>query len=419
MKKNRRRHPLLTAAVAAAIFLSVSTAWAHSSATRWVATWGAPPMPPGSAFQPPRTFENQTIRHVVHLSAGGRSVRVRLSNAFGPAGFGAPLLQIGAARVALHDEGASIVPGSDRRLTFGGKPSIAVPAGAVALSDPVDLEVRNRDDLVVSVYVPTNTGPATYHESSDQTTYISEPGDFTRSVDFPVAETTVSRFFLSVVEVTPREPVPVVAAFGDSITEGNRSTVDANRRWPDFLSARANPVSGRPRLSVVNQGVGCGRLLRDFCGPNGAGRFDRDVLALTGVTHVIVALGLNDISLPGAFGGLPDQVVSADEVITGLRQLIARGRAQGLKVIGATMTPSGLSIFPGYHSPENEAKRQAVNHWIRTSGAFDGVVDFDAAVRDPDHPENMLPVYASDDGVHPSDAGYEAMANAIDLGLFR
>lgn len=419
MNRNRSRRCLRTLAVIAVVLAPVATAWSHSSAPRWVATWGAPPMPAGSAFQPPRTFENQTIRHVAHISVGGRSVRVRLSNAFGPTGFGAPLLQIGAARVALHDEGASIVPGSDRRLTFAGKPSIAIPPGAVALSDPVDFEVSNRGDLAVSVYLPVNTGPATYHESSDQTTYISEPGDFTRSVDFPVSETSVSRFFLSVVEVTPRETVPVVVALGDSITEGNRSTIDANHRWPDFLSARANPVSGRPRLAVVNHGVGCGRMLRDFCGPSGAGRFDRDGLAVTGVTHVIVALGLNDISLPGAFGGLPDQVVSADEVITGLRQIIARGRAQGLKMIGATMTPTGLSTFPGYHSPENEAKRQAVNQWIRASGAFDGVVDFDVAVRDPGHPENMLPVYSSDDGVHPSDAGYQAMANAIDLGLFR
>ena len=421
MSTNRGRHVSLVvvAAAVAAILPAAACATHPPSPGRWAATWGAPPMPPGSAFQPPHTFENQTIRHVVHVSAGGRSVRVRLSNAFGPSGFGAPLLQIGAARIARHDEGPAIVPGSDRRLTFSGKASIAIPSGAVALSDPVDFEVANRDDLVVSLYLPASTGAATYHESSDQTTYISGQGDFTRAVDFPVAETTVSRFFLTVVEVMPRDPVPVVAALGDSTTEGNRSTVDANRRWPDFLSARANSLSSRARLGVVNQGVGCGRMLRDFCGPNGAARFDRDVLALTGVTHVIVALGANDIALPGAFGGLPDQVVTAADVITGLRQLIERGHAQGLKLIGATILPSGLSIFPGYHSPENEAKRQAVNEWIRTSGAFDGVVDFDAAVRDPDHPENMLPVFASDDGVHPSDAGYEAMANAIDLGLFR
>ncbi|HMF59137.1 MAG TPA: SGNH/GDSL hydrolase family protein, partial [Vicinamibacterales bacterium] len=360
-----------------------------------------------------RAFEDQTIRHVVHVSVGGRRVRVRLSNTFGAA----PLL-IGSAHVALHGDGASIVPGSDRTLTFSGQPSITIPTGALALSDPVNLDVPARGDLAVSVYVPENTGPATFHESSEETAYISAPGDFTGSADVPVAEATVSRFWLSAVEVSTREEVGTLVTLGDSITEGFQSTIDAHRSWPDLLSARLNPRSGPPRLAVMNQGIGCSRLLFDFCGPNGAGRFDRDVLAVTGVTQVIVAYGLNDIGLP-IVAGIPSQVVSASTVIVGLSQLIERAHEKGLAIYGATITPVGTSIYPGFFTPENEAKRQAVNRWIRTSRKFDGVIDFDRAVRDPGQPNRLLAAYDSGDGVHPSDAGYAAMANAIDLSLFR
>jgi lysophospholipase L1-like esterase len=404
---------LLLAAVMAVAFVAPMAGTTDSPLTHWVATWGAPPMPPGSAFLAPRAFEDQTIRHVVHVSVGGRRVRVRLSNTFGAA----PLL-IGSAHVALHGDGASIVPGSDRTLTFSGQPSITIPTGALALSDPVNLDVPARGDLAVSVYVPENTGPATFHESSEETAYISAPGDFTGSADVPVAEATVSRFWLSAVEVSTREEVGTLVTLGDSITEGFQSTIDAHRSWPDLLSARLNPRSGPPRLAVMNQGIGCSRLLFDFCGPNGAGRFDRDVLAVTGVTQVIVAYGLNDIGLP-IVAGIPSQVVSASTVIVGLRQLIERAHEKGLAIYGATITPVGTSIYPGFFTPENEAKRQAVNRWIRTSRKFDGVIDFDRAVRDPGQPNRLLAAYDSGDGVHPSDAGYAAMANAIDLSLFR
>jgi lysophospholipase L1-like esterase len=410
------RSALRVAAAMAAAMLAASFVHATESggsSETWVATWSAPPMAPGSALTAPHTFENQTVRHVIHISAGGRRVRVRLSNAFG-----AGPLRIGAAHVALHDDGSAIVPGSDRRLTFSGQAAITIPNGSVVVSDPVSLDVPSRADLAVSVYVPGSTGGATYHESSDQTTYISGPGDFTASVPFDVAETTVSRFWLSVVEVEARDSVNTLVTLGDSITEGFGSTIDANHRWPDFLSARLNPHFGRPRLAIVNQGIGCSRLLYDFCGPNGSGRFDRDVLAVTGVTHVVVALGLNDIGLPGVVG-IPSQVVTANEVIIGLDQLIERGHAKGLAVYGVTITPVGASIYPGYFTPENEAKRQAVNHWIRTSGAYDAVLDFDRVLRDPGDPTRMLPAYNSGDGVHPNDTGYEAMANSVPLALFR
>jgi lysophospholipase L1-like esterase len=393
---------------------TAQTTGSHDSPSApWVATWSAPPMLSGSALAAPRALEDQTVRNVVHVSIGGRRVRVRLSNAFGAA----PLL-IGAAHVALQGDGASIVPDSDRTLTFSGQPSITIPTGAVALSDPVNLEVAARSDLAVSVYTPQNTGPATYHESSEQTSYISVAGDFTGAVDLPVAETTISRFWVSVIEVMVRDEVSTVVTLGDSITEGFRSTIDAHRSWPDLLSARLNSRSGPPRLAVANQAIGCSRLLFDFCGPNGAGRFDRDVLAVSGVTHVIVALGLNDIGLP-TVAGIPSEIVSADAIIVGLRQLIERAHEKGLSIYGATITPVGSSTFPGFFTPENEAKRQAVNQWIRTSRAFDAVIDFDKVLRDPAQPTRLLPAFNSSDGVHPNDAGYQAMANAIDLSLFR
>lgn len=384
-----------------------------SSAGNWVATWSSAPMPPGSATLPPVSFQNQTIRQVVHISAGGGLVRVRLSNTFGAA----PLV-IGDAHVALSATGSSIVPGSDHALTFSGQSSITVPVGALALSDPVLLPVPSLANLAISIFVPNNTGSATYHDSADQTEYISGPGDFTATTTFPTVQTDISRYWLSGVEVAPLGKVNTVVVLGDSIGEGFRSTVDADRRWTDDLSARANSPYGPPRLAVNNQSIGCSRLLFDICGTSGSSRFDRDVLAQTGVTHLILDLGLVDIVF-AAVTGDTSQAVTPQQVITGLSQLIQRAHARGVKVIGATLTPNEGSTYPGFFTPANEAERQAVNQWIRTSGAYDGVIDFDAAVRDPSDPARLLPAYASIDNTHLSDAGYAAMANAIDLSLFR
>jgi len=402
-------------AVLACVLLAGSTTFTQSrevSAVHWVATWGASPVPPGSTFGAPTTFENQTIRHVVRVSVGGQRVRVRFSNAFG-----ASPLRIGSAHVARHDSGAAIVPGTDQVLTFGGRPSIVVPVGAVALSDPADLEVPNHGRLAVSIYVPDNTGPATYHEVTRQTSYISGPGDFTGTLNMPVLQSTVSRFFLSVVEVSTLRTVGGIVALGDSITVGARSTVDAYHTWPDLLSARLNRF-GVPRIAVVNAGVGCSRLLFDVCGQNGSARFDRDVLAAAGATHMVIELGLNDIGIPTILG-VPSQLVSADDIIVGIGQLIDRARANGLGVIGATITPVGSSVVPGFFTPENEAKRQAVNEWIRTTDRFDAVVDFDLVLRDPSDPTRLLPAFNSGDGIHPTDAGYQALADAFNLSWFR
>jgi lysophospholipase L1-like esterase len=395
-----------------------------TSGNRWVTTWSSAQQQPGPftidavlfGNDSSRSFENQTIRHIVHTSVGGRRARVRLSNAFGflP-------LRVGAATVALRRADAAIYPGTSRRLTFSGQASILVPAGAVAVSDAVELDVPGGADLAVSVYLPTETEPATYHEQTMQVSYITGAGNFTNAADLPGATATRSTYYVSVVEVLPSESIGTLVALGDSITQGAGSSLSQNHTWPDLLSARLNPNPSRPRLAVINQGIGCGRLLHDFCGPSGAARFDRDVLTITGVTGVIVHLGLNDIMIPTTLPqfGLPEfanEMVSANEIIVGLHQLSMRARARGVKIFGATIVPFGSSTIPGVFTPENEAKRQAVNRWIRTGGAFDGVIDFDAAVREPANPSRLRSIYDSD-GVHLTDAGYEAMANAINLAM--
>jgi len=389
---------------------------------RWVTTWTSSPIAPGPLTidaifgnDHSRSFENQTIRHIAHVSVGGRKVRVRLSNAFGVLP-----LRVGAANVALRLTGSSIYANSNRRLTFGGQSSVVVPAGAVVVSDAVDLNVSTASDLAVSVYLPGITEPATYHEQTMVTSYVSSAGNFTGATDITGATPTFSTFYLTAIEVLTNDSVGVVVALGDSLTQGAGSTVDANRTWPEMLSARFNAY--RPRMSVVNQGIGCGRLLYDFCGPGGAARFDRDALTVTGATHVIVHLGLNDINIPAILPifGHPEfasEAASAADITAGLFQLTLRARAQGLRIYGATIAPYGSSTVPGAATPENEAKRSAVNRWIRTSGAFDGVVDIDAAVRDPANPTKLLPAYDFD-GIHLTDAGYEAVANAVNLAMF-
>jgi lysophospholipase L1-like esterase len=354
-----------------------------------------------------RSFENQTVRQIVYISAGGTRVRVKLSNEYG---VGA--LIIGSAHLAVQSTGASIVPRSDRTLTFGGQSSVVIPEGAVALSDPVNLSVPSNTSLAISLYVPQNTGFATYHNNATQTAYISGPGDFSDATAFPVQETATSRYWLTFVEVMPQKKIGVLAIFGDSVSEGATTTLDANRRVTDVLSRRFNPPREPARLAVLNQATGCGRLLRDFCGPSGLSRFERDVLNAAGITQVVLELGYGDIIFPASAG-----IASPDEIIAGIRQLIRQARMRGLAVYGATMTPNEGTTFPDVHTPENEAKRQAVNHWIRTSREFDAVADYDLALRDPSHPARLLPAYAAPDNIHPNDAGHEALARVIALSL--
>jgi lysophospholipase L1-like esterase len=394
-------------------FLSTAGAQgADFGGPHWVATWSVPPMQDGTAIGASRSFENQTVRQIVYISVGGSRLRVKLSNEYGSSA-----LLIGSAHIAVQSSAASIVPQSDRVLKFGGQGSVVIPAGSVALSDPVTLSVPSNTSLTISVFVPQNTGPATYHQNATQTAYISGPGDFSAASTFPVQETETSRYWLTFVEVVPQRNVNVLAVFGDSVSEGATTTLDANRRATDVLSRWFNPPYLPAQMAFLNQSTGCGRLLRDFCGPSGLSRFQRDVLNAAGITHVVLALGLGDIIFPTAAGD-PSQLVSVDEIIAGVRQLISQARMRGLKVYGATISPNEGTTFPNTHTPENEAKRLAFNRWVRTSREFDGVADYDLALRDPSHPARLLPAYASPDNLHPNDAGHEALARAIALSLF-
>jgi lysophospholipase L1-like esterase len=380
----------------------------------WVGTWSASMQGPinfGGRAAPTEGFDNQTARMIVRTSIGGSRVRVCLSNAFGAAP-----LAVGAAHIAIRSSGSAISPGSDRALTFGGRSSITIPPGAVMLSDPVNLEVPELGYLSISIYVPNKTGVPTWHGTGLHTTFISGPGDFTAKDDIPQATTQTSWFWLAGVDVTAPQGTGAIVAFGDSITDGARSTVDADQSWPSELAWRLlrEGSDREPRLSVLNAGISGNRIWHDQIGNNALERLDRDVLVQTGVQEMIVLEGINDIGFSNT-PGAADQAVRADDIIAGLRQIIERAHTRGIKVIGGTLTP-----FEGanYASPEGEIKREAVNNWIRNGGVFDAVIDFEAAVRDPQHPTKCLPAYDSGDHLHPNDAGYKAMADAIDLSLF-
>ena len=385
----------------------------------WVAAWGASPAPqlPDAQMQAAHLrFENQTLREIVHTSLGGDSVRVRLSNAYGK-----ETLEIGAAHIALRAKGAAIATGSDRSLTFSGHPSVAIPPDALVLSDPVKLSFPAAADLAISIFLPGAVMGAGIHYGSEQTIYVG-PGDLT-AAESPAQPTSLQSWvFLTGVDVMAPADAAAIVAFGDSITDGARSTVDANHRWPDILAARLAAGGGR-KLGVLDAGIGGNRILHDGVsnirfGVSALARFDRDVLAQVGVRYVIVLEGINDLGQPGPFTQA-SETVSADDLIAGLKQMIERAHERGLKIFGATLTPFENTASPGYYTPEREVKRKAINQWIRAGGAFDGVIDFEKAVRDPAHPDSFLPEYDSGDHLHPDDAGYKAMGEAIDLKLFR
>jgi lysophospholipase L1-like esterase len=415
-------------ALAAALFASDSALRAQSGSEHWVGTWAtavvsrdphpqpapqaapaapaAQPAPAAQAApQPPLNFKDQTLRQIVHTSIGGGRVRVVVSNAFGTAP-----LAVGAAHVALRDKGASIVPGSARALTFGARTATTVPPGAVAVSDPVALNVPALSDLAVDLYLPGDTGastsPLTLHTGAQQTNYVSTGGNHTGEAELPVMTTTRSWFFLSRVEVLAPPQSVAIVALGDSITDGTASSVDGNARWPDHLARRL--AADNAGTGVLNLGIGGNRLLLDGNGPNALARFDRDVLTQSGAAYVVVFEGINDIRRT-------TPPVAVDDLILAHRQIIERAHSAGLKVYGVLLMP----FEPNQWSAENESKRQALNTWIRTSQMYDGVIDFDAVVRNPAQPTKLLEQYDSGDHLHPNDAGYEAMGKSVGLELFK
>jgi lysophospholipase L1-like esterase len=347
---------------------------------------------------------------IAHASLGGRRVRVALSNALEK-----PTLRVGAAHVALRAKAAAILPASDRALTFGGRTSTVVPPGTMVVSDPVDLTVPALADVAVSLYLPQDTGAPTVHPDGMPTTYIAS-GDATGAVMMTPTATTTAYLWLASIDVLAPSDTGAVVAFGDSITDGVGATLDTDRAWPSRLAAKLSAGRGLESRSVINLGLSGNRLLRPGFGVSALARFDRDVLGHAGVRWMTVLLGINDITFPAVPGAAPSEAVTADELIWGFQQIIERAHRHGIKVAGATIMPvEGVNTY----TAGGEAIRQAVNAWIRTSKAFDAVMDFDAAVRDPAHAGQLRADFDPGDHVHPNDAGNAAMAATIDVAFFR
>jgi lysophospholipase L1-like esterase len=386
--------------------------WGRGNHATWVSTWAASPQVAVPGTPAATGFDDQTVRNIVFTSVGGDLVRVRFTNTFGTTP-----LQIGAASIAVAGTAAGTA-GPPVPLTFGGQSSIQIPDGAEALSDPVRMDVPRLQDLAVSVYLPQATGPATQHALGQQINYVASGDHTSDSSGSAYTGQTQSWFFIDSVDVSTWDSGPgTLVAFGDSITDGYNSTVGANARWPNDLARRLD--SHHDTLAVADEGISGDRVLTSdlCCGVNALARFDRDVVNRAGAKEIILLMGINDIGFsvtpPNPITNpLPD--VSAAQIIAGYEQIIAQAHAAGLKIFGGTLTPFKGA---GYYSAAGELKRETVNNWILTSGAFDGVIDFAKVVADPSDPTMMAPQYDSGDHLHPNDAGYQAMAKAIPLRL--
>jgi lysophospholipase L1-like esterase len=409
----KSRWLLAAALVGAAVALS---AFAHDRDDEpFVASWAVGHIQPLAANVV--TYSNQTVREIVRTSVGGNSVRVRIANTFG-----ADTLVIGEAHIALSGSGSKIVPGSDRILTFGGATSVKVTAGAPALSDPVALDVKPLTDVAVSLYLPnaTQLETTTFIQGSSFVSLSS--GNFTGATDLPSASPLAAWPFVSGVNVSASKNGASIVALADSAT--------LTSQWPRFLGERLQGRHETDHLGVVSTAIAGNRLLHNSASPQGTAspnpqwgeslltRFDRDVLGQAGVQHMIVFIGLNDIAGPGGFFP-PAEAVSFADLVSGFRQLIARAREKGLTIQACTLPPlEGNTSLPGFDTPANEARRQELNQWLRTSGEFDAVIDVDRVLRDPTHPTRLLPAYDSGDHLHPNTDGGRAIANAIDLRIF-
>ncbi len=399
---------LLLLVATIAVFVSSRPA-AAARRGGWVTSWSASPQTALPGTIAAAGFDDQTIREIIFSSVGGDPIRLELTNAFGTSA-----LRIGHVTVALAGLGASVVPGTIHPVTFGGSPSVRIPAGEQVLSDPVGIQVPALQDLAVSVYLPGRTGRATLHTDAQQVNWVSAAGDHAAEAGSGAFTAAIpSWYYVSGLLVRSPGAAGTVVAFGDSITDGVQSTIGGNDRWPNDLARRLDGLAG-PALAVADEGIGGNRVLTGSrcCGASALARFARDALDRPGVRDIIVLEGINDI---GFSAGPPSGTeVSAAQIIAGYEQLIARAQARGLRIFGATLPPFQGA---GYYTPAGEATREAVNTWIRTSGAFDGVVDFDTVMRDPADPLRLNPAYDSGDHLHPDDAGYQAMADAVNLQM--
>jgi lysophospholipase L1-like esterase len=427
-----RRHRILVACVVLALALVAATLRSEQSSAalvraprmlpasttdrHWLATWGAAPQAATTANPlSERGFDHETLRQIVFASAGGDEVRVHFTNAYGLAP-----LEIGRASIAIEgsDDGADLAGGTSRQLLFDGRQSVTIPAGEEAVSDPVALDVPPLSRLAISLYVPDATGPATEHVESHESGFVAEGSHILDAGGGPFSESIGSWFFIDGVDVmAPDTDLGTVVALGDSITAGVGSSLNGDANWPDDLAKRLQALAG-PTLAVVDEGIGGNRILNPSpcCGVSAIDRFSTDVADQTGARDVILLEGVNDLgySQKHTVTTLPHTDVSAAQVIAGDERIIAMAHAAGLRIFGATILP-----FQGarYWTPAAELKRDAINHWILTSGAFDGVIDFSAIMADPTDPLRLNPAYDSGDHLHPNDAGYSAMAAAIPLPM--
>jgi lysophospholipase L1-like esterase len=416
-------HRVLSVASAGLILLSVA-AWANDRSDRqgWVAAWTASPEASDpDPKEPLSNLDGQTVRERVRIFIGGSAIRVRLSNEHGSSP-----LRIGSATVALAGDPSSVRLRSIKALTFGGSAAVTIPTGAPVLSDPVAFSVASGAEISISLYFPGRVTTPTLHSMSLKRAIITPKGDFTHAEHLDTQGISESSIAASAVLVPAVSGQRLLIAFGDSLTDGDGSTIETDRNWPSDLARRVANLRHGPPIAVVNQGIAGNRLLADgfafhSFGSSALARFDRDVLSVPGATHVVLLEGVNDLGFPGANIGRdladPLETVTADDLVGAYRQLIARAHAAHVRVIGATLTPFEGAGIPGYYSQAKEATRQLVNQWIRTGGAFDGLIDFDALLRDPERPSRMQERYVSPDHLHPNDAGYQAMADAIDLSL--
>ncbi len=387
--------------------ISALPAFPAPKAPHWVATWTtAQPLirPPANPKTVPQGFKNQTVRMLVRTSIAGPKLRIRISSPFG-----ANVVTLGAAHVALPAAGSAIQPASDKALTFNGQPGCTLGPGMVILSDPIDFPVPAQSDLAVSLYFPGESGPPSSHNGQRFSYVASTEGDLTAAAEIPNPTKALAYYYLAGVDVLAPPKSAAIVTLGDSITEGARSTPDTNRMWPAVLSARLAANKKTAHLAVANVGIGGNRVLRDVAGASVLARLDRDVLSQPGVQWVIFLEGINDI------GHLDRDPVTAEALIGAYKQIIERAHSRGIRIAGATLV---AYLGAAYSRPEGETIRLAVNQWIRTSGAFDAVIDFEAATRDPKNPNRLRADFDPGDHLHPNDAGYKAMADAIDLRIF-